>query len=251
MFKNYKNKKSTLIGICVSAVVILTFQNCAREMIDQYGNESDDTAYSGIIDEGYYNQGFVDESVKVETESVSTVVMDRSMIKSLFADVFGPSLTTQALSLRIESDQSIFGSPCSFADNYLGAVAGDNRVQFCANAQASDSMGASVLPSVNVLRVARVNELCYLATISLDNADGKTGPTNYVINRLKANPTDVLPESNDENILKLFRLFYRGKPDPQPELVSALKSIVGSPATKMGWKNAIYTTCVSGHWQVL
>lgn len=250
MFNQFRRTGAMILLFALSTGVVFSFQNCAKEMVNQYDNQQEDETYGAVEEEGF-DQTVVDEAVKVETEGVSVVMMDRNLLRSVFIDVFGPTLATHALLQQIESDQSTFGSPCSFADNYLGAVSGNNRVAFCNNTQATDTMGANVLPSVNVLRAARVNELCYVATMTLDNNDGVTGPTNYVINRLKATPTGPLPESSDENILKMFYLFYRGKPAPQPELIESLRAIIGTPVTKAGWKNAIYTTCVSGHWQVL
>lgn len=232
--------------LVIGSLMILQFQNCS-----QLPAETTMSSQEMTVDHMDNDHGLPSTKPAVD---YSPVLMDRWEVYSLLTDIFGPdSLAVQVNKNALEAivkDMSVFGAPCSINDNYktknvtTGALANAPSADACSNSDTGVAMGAAIHPGGNVLRQGVLNNAC---RVLLDQA--KT--LDYALAQLKDAPADVLPLNSDANVLKLFRLFYRTQPLPAQSLVDSLKVIVGSPATKDGWKNAVYTTCVSSHWQVL
>jgi hypothetical protein len=74
---------------------------------------------------------------------------------------------------------------------------------------------------------------------------------NEIFLQIDRNYQSVTPIASEQNIVKLFTLFYRNKPYPILQLIHNLQTVVGTPASIEGWRNALVTTCTSSHWQAL
>lgn len=242
MFRSMYGKISLVI---VSFFIMVHFQNCAPAA-------KEESVFDSMSNANTLDQIHKDNDHDVPTESkpaleVAVSLQDRSMIYSLFLDIFGPDAAAVTALNQLRSERAVFGGPCSIYENFKTARMGykmDSEADNCANSDTANNLSAPVNPVGNVLQQALVNDVCQQMV-----ANAKTYA--YVLAQIKATPTETMPANNAANVLKVFRLFYRGKPDPEASLVNALQMLVGEPATTDGWKTAITTTCVSSHWQAL
>lgn len=183
---------------------------------------------------------------------ITKSLMDRTMLYSFFTDIFGPSAigTPGLKTLKLVKDEkAILAGPCSVYDTFrsvgdTGALSTDAKSINCPNNDTASGLAAPMQPAANVLHQAMINNIC---TEAIDLAS----TYNYLMEQLKEYPTLLIATNTPENVLKLFKLFYRGKPQPDASLIESLRFLIGFPATESGWKNAILTTCVSSHWQAL
>lgn len=238
MFNSNRLSLNLFFGVSISAMLL--FQNCgqtngfevldsdALQMASEIGDTSEQDHMGGRHD--------FPEALKPVID-YSPMLMNRIALYSVLSDVFGPEGSRLAAVTRVSRD-FLAGAPCSIYDNFRGNT--DSRKTCTID---EDAIGANVHVGSSILRQAMMSDAC-MAAVS------NTKSLNYVIAQLKEG-TELIPQSNDANITKLFRLFYRGKPDPQKNLIEYMKLQVGQPATAEGWKNAVYTTCASGYWQVL
>lgn len=235
----------------VSFTVVVNFQNCAPSQQEENVFSSVDEATT--IDQIHRDSDHgmeipVQEKMALE---VSTSLMDRSMVYSVFTDIFGSDSAGLSALNRLRTERAVFGGPCSLYENFKsmrtasgGVPRADSESENCVNQDSAAHLAAPVNPVGNVLQQAMINDVCQQV---MANAKAY----NYIKAQLKEKPEVVIPENSIENVLKLFRLFYRGKPDPETSLLVSLQTLIGQPATDAGWKMAISTTCVSSHWQAL
>lgn len=241
MFRSMYGKISLVI---VSFFVMVHFQNCAPAAKDE--SVFDSMSNANTLDQIHKD---FDHDVPVESKpalEVANSLQDRSMVYSLFIDIFGPDAAAVTALNQLRAERAVFGGPCSIYENFKSARAGykmDSEADSCANSDTANNLAAPVNPVANVLQQALINDVCQQMVLN-----AKTYA--YVLAQVKVS-TEAIPANNAANVLKVFRLFYRGKPDPDANLVNALQLLVGEPATNDGWKNAITTTCVSSHWQAL
>lgn len=221
------------------------FQNCAPASKEE--SVLDSISNADTIDQIHKdNDHDVVTEEKVALE-VSKSLLDRSMVYSLFIDIFGPDAAAIAALNQLRAERAVFGGPCSIYENFKSARAGfkmDSEAENCANSETANNLNAPVNPVGNVLQQALINDVCQQMAMN-------TKTYNYAIAQIKENASVAIPANSSENVLKVFRLFYRGKPEPDASLVNSLQILVGEPATVDGWKAAISTTCVSSHWQAL
>lgn len=244
MFRSMYARISLVI---VSLFVMVHFQNCAPAAKEE--SVLDSMSGATPIDQIHRDNDHstdipMQEKVALE---VSKSLLDRSMIYSLFVDIFGPDAAAIAALNQLRAERAVFGGPCSVYENFKSVRAGlkmDSEAESCANSETANNLGAPVNPVANVLQQALINDVCQQVLMN-----AKT--YNFAIAQIKENSAVAIPANTPENVLKVFRLFYRGKPDPDAALVNSLQLLVGDPATTDGWKAAISTTCVSSHWQAL
>lgn len=244
MFRSMYARISLVI---VSFFVMVHFQNCApaskdESVLDSMSNA--DTIEQIHKDNDHGKEVPTDEKVAME---VANSLLDRSMIYSLFIDIFGPDAAAVTALNQLRAERAVFGGPCSVYENFRSARASfkmDSEAESCANSDTANNLAAPVNPVGNVLQQALINDVCQQMT-------SNTKTYMYAIAQIKEKPSVAIPANTPENVLKVFRLFYRGKPDPDASLVNSLQVLVGEPASADGWKAAISTTCVSSHWQAL
>lgn len=245
MFKSLKAR--ILLFTLSSFFIMVQFQNCAPAQKGESVFESMTNA--GTLDQVHKDNDHGRDIPMTEKAGVevSKSLLDRSMIYSLFIDIFGPDAAAITALNQLRAERAVFGGPCSIYENFKSARNGfkmDSEAESCANSETANNLSAPVNPVANVLQQALVNDVCQQVITN-------TKTYNYLMAQLKESAKVTIPANSSENVLKLFRLFYRGKPDPEASLVNSLQVLVGEPATDQGWKTAISTTCVSSHWQAL
>jgi hypothetical protein len=238
---------TAVLVLCLSTV--LFFQNCSQNMQQESTFSSMSQASTIEQQHGDQSHGTEVPTAKPEALIEQTSMMDRQMLISMFSDILGPTATTLPGMKKIIAQKSIFGGPCSLYDNFKtlqnGAPKADTNAISCNNTETADNLSAPIQPTGNVLQQAVINDVCMQAMAE----SKKIYP--YFIAQIKDKPADKVPANTSANVLKLFSLFYRGKPLPQQSLVEGLQALVGSPATDAGWQKAFIVTCLSSHWQAL
>lgn len=186
-----------------------------------------------------------EEKEKIRTPH-DPILADRFYLKSLIEDVFGPRAAA------VDSSRSFLnaldhGSACSiYTDHNIYEEAGKrwvpaDRMEVC-GVRSTALLAAQVNPKSTVTRQALLTRACSDLTTdenTLTHALGRISP-------------DAVPRADRENMLKLFRLFYRDKSDPADRLLESLRVIF--PAAGAGrdhWRVALFTVCASSYWQVL
>ncbi len=242
MFKTYLVNAAAL---AVIAAAVFSFQNCSQKSSDAFSDMADATS---VIQDP---EPVVDDpevpAAPAASVDIAKTMMDRQLIVSVFVDVFGPATPRLPSLIRIKTEKGVFGGPCSVYDQF-NSLRNSGRIDPeavpCAHAQSANSLMAPLYPTANVLQQSLINNIC--------NEGVDTAATfAYVISRLKEDPAVSVPQNSPENAVKLFELFYRGKPAPPPELIASLQFLVETPASLAGWKAAILNTCLSSHWQAL
>lgn len=240
--------KSKWIWLLPVVFGILYFQNCAPSLNPETIMSSFESASE--IDQIHRDadHGTVIPTVTKPGLERANSLLDRRMLYALFVDIFGGEAPAKLTALRtLKSERALFGGACSIYDNFNSVRAGlkkDPEAENCLNLDTSSQLSAPINPSGNVLHQAVINDVCQQAVANITTF-------NYILAQLKEDPTKPIPANSAENALKLFRLFYRAKPNPETSLVQSLQSLIGNPATAEGWKLAISTTCVSSEWQAL
>lgn len=243
----YKSKFMKLSIFLPLVVMLMYFQNCAP-------SKKFETVLSSLESASEIDQIHrdADHGTTIPTAEkpgleYSKTLLDREMLFSLFVDIFGANAPTQIAALKsLKSNRALFGAACSVYDNFKSGagMTVDPAAVGCANEDTPSNLSAPTNPAGNTLHQALINDVCQ---------QGVSNATTYayVLAQLKDDPAQLVPRNSSENVLKLFRLFYRSKPEPELSLVQSLQALVGEPATADGWKLAISTTCVSSQWQAL
>lgn len=216
------------------------YQNCSK---NQLLNQEESADLSSTSDE--YHQIHTDHGLpniqKAETPGVDfkPILMDRLLLHSLFVDIFGDNAKLNSQMKTLISDKAVFGGICSIYDNFKGSSQPEKN---CANSASASELGTTYHPQANVLRTGKINELCMSLVSDPKNLS-------YALSKISNSP---IPENNSENIKKLFKLFYREKPDPHQGLIDSLSFILKKSNSDLnGWAQILTVTCVSSHWQVL
>lgn len=241
----------TLPLVAGSVILVMQFQNCAQNLQgeDVFSSMSNASTIDQLHED--YSHGTDIPKEPEKALEVTKSMMDRMTLYSFFLDTMGPDAAALKSLKRLKTEKAIFGGPCSVYNNFKSARAGlkiDPDATPCANKETATDLAAPAQPSGNVLQQALINDVCTEAVA--DSTVGKK-TYKYLAAQLKEKASVAVPANTPENALKLFSLFYRGKPLPPPQLVESLQFLVGYPATDDGWKTAILTTCVSSHWQAL
>ncbi len=231
-------------GLLLILIACLSpFQNCGFEQ----GFQSRDlmsNATGTIIEHRLEDHDVVDKKEKTATQ-YEPILADRFYLQSLFTDIFGP-LAASTDSARIRINTTEFASPCSL---YEDQNTFDSTKNQWVRADSAEACGrgllnaAQVNPKPTVSRQALVTRAC-----SDLSSDSKT--LDYALKRISN--ASAIPIPSEENIERLFHLFYRGKPAPQPGLIESLLVMFPKEGvTKDHWSKVIFTVCASSLWQIL
>lgn len=236
--------KKYRLSLSVAAVagVLFGFQNCGQ-IASQMQTDSSSLSYTHSDLDG--NSTFSeDDSEKTSAEPVMT---DRFYVVNLITDVFGTQALTDGDVLnQIGRDYSGFGAPCSVYQNYYvekdtGKINAD-IAEDCDIEDGPSVLGARINSSGTVRRQAVLMKVC--ANITANDTDIKYA--------LKKFSSEAIPAPTEDNVRKMIKLFYRGKPDPSASLVDSIRILFTPESPTLAqWKSAVYLTCSSPQWQVL
>jgi hypothetical protein len=174
------------------------------------------------------------EGAKFESDSFSSTV------------AFSP--TVNEAGTGILENPTDFADVCSVyrqykaynANNSLApSLAGEN----CALNSGTNGIGADIYSKPSVTRAGWIDQTC------LNLVENST-TLQYALNQVDANNPN--PDLNYVNMLKIFKAFYRDRPDPSAAMLDSLL-MHADPANPLPerWKAPIYAVCTSSYWQVL
>ncbi|MCB9073571.1 MAG: hypothetical protein H6623_08110 [Bdellovibrionaceae bacterium] len=176
--------------------------------------------------------------------SVNPLVANRVLMVNYFRSIFGEGATVNA-NLLIGRQAMDFGSSYTVYDRVITADCNKKKDSFTACA-GNESMTLTAPPNlgINIRREAWRLRMCHLSVKYLPVAAlRKIDP--------KANLENV-PNINEENIKKVFSLFFRARPTPGSEILDALLITAQDGKTPLEqWQNILLSICISPHWQVL
>jgi hypothetical protein len=240
----YKRRlASSLLFILIAMAMILQFQNCggfeANEIFENFSFEE-----INQIDEQEMHE--IDPNLLTKTETqYEPLLFDRYMVHSILSDVFGPSLLSVD-SARPYYVASEFGAPCSlYVDHNVYNESTKqwvqvDRMESCTR-NSSDFLHANLNSKATVTRQALLAKSC-------SDLTNNTTTMTYALNKISLGS---LPVPTQQNLIKLYRLFYRSHPEPSQTLIDTLKVMFPSENVLIDhWKAALYTVCVSSQWQV-
>ncbi|MGE0527141.1 MAG: hypothetical protein AB7G93_09705 [Bdellovibrionales bacterium] len=224
----------------------LYFQNCARwEPVTSETTQFSQQIFDPHSDRDHWTADTMRE--KVVTSS-APILADRIYIMALLENIFGPSAKT-LLDANIGLARADFGSPCSIYEQYKYERASDrqlvraNASEACAYSASADHLGASQNASAAVTRQATMNRVC--VDLVMANAT-----MNFALKRIDSAAS--VPAPSSENLLRLVRLFYVDKPDPEQGVIDSLRILFTPDAPSVDeWRAAIQMVCASSYWQVL
>ncbi len=232
-------------------LLILTFQNCARNIESKEIQTEVSAIEMAHVDRQHGLE--IAEKAVVETRS-EDLLSDRVLLIAQLSSVFGPGVPSLDED-GIQRDMTVFGSPCSLYENYLyetkdatgkvvHATADISRP--CAMNNSAAALKATVYPQASVVRQGVLQHLCLkLATTP--------ATVKFALKQIDAQKT---PEPTSANVLKAFRLFYRSAPEPPEALIGSLQVLMPGisedrPSEDMDWSPVLHTICVSSGWQLL
>lgn len=239
-----KQQTQFFILFLAFGVALLPFQNCGESF-----ELSEELHLESSIDksEQHFMEGHdpIIETQKVETR-YETLLVDRHYLQALFNDIFGPS-TQSAMTVKIFDNAAEFGSACAPYQTYTqhNPVTGKRTAaadSVVCRRTLNEFLTAPVNPKGTVTRQSLITRTC--SDLTTNNTT-----LNYALKRISS---EAIPAASNENVLKLFNLFYRDKGDPSQGLLdSLLVMLPPSDVTKEHWRLVIYTVCISNYWQVL
>ena len=244
-----------LLLFSVLSILIIPFQNCKVAFDSAHLESVEEKSESDVFEEPVIvdpknpddpdpNE---DHGLRKTTETTyQPVLADRYYLRSLFTNIFGPSAEAVD-STKLTNNALDHGSPCSLYENQYvyNASNGKKTAMFAMRACAGNSPNyliAFVTPKVTVSRQALISRTC-------SDLTNNTTTLKFALSRISS---EAIPAGTDENVLKLFRLFYVTHPDPDEDLIKTLSYMLPTQgATLDQWRTLIYTVCISGHWQIL
>jgi hypothetical protein len=222
------------------AVGALTFQNCALD--SKFQSKAAGTLTQASLSAEEYMQGEDDPpDHKLQPTTYELVLADRYYIQSLMEDIFGPSAAA-ADSVKVFENAKDFGSPCALYESYLDKDRKlANSMENC-GITSTARLNSHVMPIPTAARQGLMTRACSdwtQNTKTMSHALARIGPK--------------IPAATRANVVKLYRLFYRGKPDPDTSVVESLQLILnyGGAPSYNAWRSAFFTVCASSYWQVL
>lgn len=241
-----------LFAICT--VVILPFQNCkggfesaqiSSDSLD-LGSEEIPTDNEPDPTQPVPDTGQTHGLPVVTETSYEPILADRYYLHALFNNIFGPR-TDFVDSTKVAINALEHGSACSLHEDYKAYDKTTKKYARVDTMKICDPRGASLLiaqvnPKGTVTRQSLITRACSDLTTNVVTL-------NYALKRIS---TDTIPAATQENVVTLFKLFYRSQPEPKPALYDAmLSSLPPQNVTIEDWRSLIYTVCISGHWQIL
>lgn len=236
------------------------YQNCGQglETIEQSSELSTSELKSLGIDVAETNPPVIMDdhpdittSLKVIELEAEPILADRRYLRKILADAFGPSAFVGAINptgIHLTDNQIDFGDPCSIYRQYRVqnnsgtfnvALVGEN----CSIDPGARGLGGPRLNSVTVSQFGWMHQNCLNLV---------ENPTTFAFALTKMDATKENPDLTPQNMLKLFKQFYRDKPEPSPALLDSLFLLMNSSDTSSErWKAPLYQICTSGHWMLL
>lgn len=243
------NKLTLLKGIVISSTagMLFFFTNCAPPSSFQSESMSFNSLSGGapVVHEDS-DQTIPGEGKVVLETTYEPILVDREYLKALFSNIFGANALNISPGPTIFGDAAEFGSLCSIYEDYMIDSDSGERVRYDSSAACGTNspglLQSRPLPKATVKRQALITRYC-------SNLVANTTAFNFVLKRISS---ETIPAGSSENILRLFRLFYRAHPDPHQSLVDSLLLMFSSiNPSKDEWKPVIFGICASSQWQVL
>lgn len=242
-----RTQRSIIMGVGVS-ILILGFQNCGK---NHHSFTLDQSSYNKEVAVPVTEHAFEKRTL---TTNYTLNLSERRYLAAIFSDVFGPK-SDAIVQANILLKHDDIGGPCSEYAHHMKKNVSDKGVVSYANADAKkvcdeENTTKLLLPPPQAVRQGWVIQTC-TALVGKDSTPPET--LAYALDKVVAGSTfGKLPLVTDENLARLHRLFYRERPLPSDSVRDALKSMFqGGTPTLEEWKTAIYSVCVSSHWQVL
>lgn len=242
MSPKLKSAWKVLIAVSPFLSSALLFQNCSSQT--QWN--ADMSSEVEVIEQEHVNQDHGNEEQAKKITSYRPLLSDRRSTDLILNDIFndGSVKDLSLVATYIATKNETFGTPCSFYSDYR--TSGSARYETLSFCSFTESMlNAPVNPDTLVSREAYLAYVC-------EGLVNTTATLDTALKKISAQAPNPLPAATDANLLKMFQLFYRAKPNPQAGLIQALKILFANPSAPVRdeWKAAFYTTCVSGYWQV-
>lgn len=242
MSPNIKNSWKIAIALSPFLSSALLFQNCSSQT--QWA--ADLSSEVEMLEQEHINRDHGSEEKAKRVTTYRPLLSDRRATDLILNDIFndGSVDDLSVVATYIATKNETFGTPCSFYSDYK--TSGSVRYEMLSFCPLTDSMlNAAVNPDTLVSREAYLAYVC-------ETSVNTTATLNTALKKISSQAATVLPTASDANLLKMFQLFYRAKPNPQAGLIQALKILFANPSapTRDEWKAAFYATCVSGYWQV-
>lgn len=258
MFKFIQSYPIQCIAVCVVLITPLLFQNCSptnflKGEAEGYTTQSSTGVYTGTTNTTELMDDHPDVATNQKLTEVDAdlLLVDRRYARRIFEDFFGPASFSAAIndaSAGMIDNATDFADVCSVyrqyrirnqANNLVPAVAGEN----CPLQSGANGLGADVYSKPSVTRAGWIEQTC------LNLVEHPT-TFQYALKQVDASKSN--PDLNAANILKIFKAFYRDRPDPGASILDVLLMHADPTITSSErWKAPIYAVCSSGYWQVL
>lgn len=240
-----KPNRKIAVGIVLGFILFFGFQNCSRTeknfKMDHIDQSSNVTTVEVSVTEHPIE-------LKTVTTDYTLQLADRNYLEGIFSDAFGPSAAdTVRENIVLKHDD--LGGPCSeyaYYKKLTGKTYADkDRSLLCDE----DNTTKVLIPPATAVRQGWILQTC----ATLTGTDTNPPSLAYILGKIKTGATPAnLPLPNTENLANLHKLFYREHPLPPDSVFEALRLMFhGDSPTINEWKTAIYSYCVSPHWQVL
>lgn len=231
--------------ICILIVSpLFLYQNCAQDM------QANEIAAQSVVGDFDIHEHPAMEKPKFQTE-VQPIYMSRMLTYNIYLKVFGPSVKNMLVE-RIAWAPAEMGSAFSDYNKVVATVenCNANRSPYfrCRN-ETLDTKAQPIAGSSATREGRRM--------IACKNSLANNNAVNFAFNQIQANATIAAPPTlSRANLEKAFRLFFVTQPLPEEAFFDQLQIVVSSPGRTAaqraeGWKSAIFSLCLSPHWQVL
>lgn len=171
-----------------------------------------------------------------ETSDSQLRVMDRNYVKATLDTIFGPSIVN-ITNTRVDQAVTEFGGPCDSYKTAAGcSVSGSTQFPIV----------ATTIPAREALRIRACDQIVANDAALL-----------YAINHIRPATSSLttLSEPSDEELEKIYDLFYTGRALPD-SVRSSLKDIVTTAETQKpawnkseSWRFVFLSICLASDWQ--
>lgn len=224
--------------------VVLSFQNCAKPIKD-FALQKDQSS-SNKFDVPPTEHPLPIKTIKTDYQ---LQLADRNYVAGVLSDAFGPSakaiIQTNIL-LRPEE----LGGPCSEYSHVMVKSGASFVTQDPSLSCTEEGTTKLITPPPQAVRQGWMLQVCSELV-----GKGATVPDtlNYVINKIQTGKSSLaLPAPSITNLSSLHKLFYRERPLPSASVLDSMKLMFAPEVPSLdNWRTAIFSYCVSSHWQVL
>lgn len=244
MFKNNRNTVMSILGL---SLLLTQFQNCGESAFEAKMGSVLLKFVEIVMDPDEEVHNPPDDMLAEPETTYAPILIDRYVVQAILQKVFGPSALSKD-SVKVYYNAQEFGGPCSiYVDHKKYNPAKDRWEQVEAAENCSRTSAnlliARVNPTATVTRQGLLARTC---------SDLTTDDTTLAYALKEISGADGIPEPSAENLKNLVTSFYQTGPNPTEGILDSLR--VMFPLTgvdKSHWRNAVYTVCISSHWQVL